>query len=310
MPGSGGVPAGEAMTVEQPASAPATPHVRQRPVAAVVFWDFDGTVYRAPAGCRRYGEEISRSLLPAHRGEYLARLDQYLSGRGGIGAADGWEAAVELAAQYSLAAHCPPSGEDERGGKRGDRAGARGTGARGAGKEGQALGQGRWHEEFRRAREYLEGGACPLEVPVGLPEAISRMRSASRHVLVTNTPSFGVYGLLQRLGVAGCFDEVVCEAVKPAFLPARLSGAAAVYGLEMRAVLCVGDHFGNDVAPALVAGAAGAYVNAYGAGPAGAADFEGPVLEAILGGIEGWVAAAASDPLRALAQVTPPAQGL
>ena len=136
------------------------------------------------------------------------------------------------------------------------------------------------------------------------------MRSASRHVLVTNTPSFGVYGLLQRLGVAGCFDEVVCEAVKPAFLPARLSGAAAVYSLEMRSVLCIGDHFGNDVAPALAAGAAGAYINAYGAGPTGKADFEGPVLEAMLPGIEAWVAAAGDAPLRELAELTPPAQGL
>ena len=278
------------MTVQHPASAPATPHIRRRPVAAVVFWDFDGTVYRAPAGCRRYGEEISRSLSPADQEEYLARLDQYLSGRGDIGAADGWEAAVELAARYSFAAHFSPSGD--------------------AGKEGHALGQGRWHDEFRRAREYLEGGSCPLEVPAGLPEAISRMRSASRHVLVTNTPSFGVYGLLQRLGVAGCFDEVVCEAVKPAFLPARLSGAAAVYGLEMGAVLCVGDHFGNDVAPALAAGAAGAYINAYGVGPTGKADFEGPVLEAMLPGIEAWVAAAGDGPLRELAELTPPAQGL
>jgi FMN phosphatase YigB (HAD superfamily) len=293
------------MKAQPPASAPATPHIRRRPVAAVVFWDFDGTVYRAPAGCRRYGEEISRSLRPADRGEYLARLDQYLSGRGGIGAPDGWEAAAELAAQYSLAAHSPPEGEDERGGEPGN-----GTSARATSKEGQALGQGRWHEEFRRAREYLEGGACPLEVPAGLPDAISRMRPVSRHVLVTNTPSFGVYGLLQRLGVAGCFDEVVCEAAKPALLPARLSGAAAVYGLEMGAVLCVGDHFGNDVAPALAAGAAGAYINAYGAGPAGAADFEGPVLEAMLPELQGWVAAAAGDPLPALAPVTPPAQGL
>ena len=299
------------MTVQHPASAPATPHIRRRPVAAVVFWDFDGTVYRAPAGCRRYGEEISRSLSPADQEEYLARLDQYLSGRGDIGAADGWEAAVELAAQYplaaqySLAAPSPPSGEDERGGAGQMRADGRVTS-----KEGHALGQGRWHDEFRRAREYLEGGSCPLEVPAGLPEAISRMRSVSRHVLVTNTPSFGVYGLLQRLGVAGCFDEVVCEAVKPAFLPARLSGAAAVYSLKMRSVLCVGDHFGNDVAPALAAGAAGAYINAYGVGPTGKADFEGPVLEAMLPGIEAWVAAAGDGPLRELAELTPPAQGL
>ena len=118
------------------------------------------------------------------------------------------------------------------------------------------------------------------------------MRPVSRHVLVTNTPAFGVYRLLGRLGVAECFDEVVCEAAKPTLLPARLSAAAAIYGLEMPSVLCVGDHFYNDVAPALAAGATGAYVNAYGTGPAGAADFEGPVLEAIISDIERWVSSA------------------
>ena len=95
----------------------------------MVFWDFDGTIYRAPAGCRRYGEEIARSLLAAQRGEYLARLDQYLARQGGIDAQDGWEAAVELAAQYPLA--------DDGGGSS------------------RPEGQGRWQEEFRLAREYL-----------------------------------------------------------------------------------------------------------------------------------------------------------
>ena len=84
--------------------------------------------------------------------------------------------------------------------------------------------------------------------------------------------------MLHRTGLAECFDEVVCEAAKPAMLPARLSAAAAVFGLPISAVLSVGDHFGNDVAPAIGAGAAGAYVNPYGVRPKGAADLEGPTL--------------------------------
>ena len=290
------------MSSESPA-APATPHILRRPVAAVVFWDFDGTVYRAPAGCRRYGEEIARWLAPGQRGEYLASLDHYLSGQGGIDAADGWEAAVELAGRYLVAGH----GNGERDGDDGDRQPAAKRFGSSAGEDRAAagarpqsespvgpavVGPSRFHEEFRRAREYMESGECPLEVPRGLPEAISRMRPVSRQILVTNTPAFGVYRLLGRLGVAACFDEVVCEAAKPTLLPARLSATATVYGLDMTSVLCVGDHFGNDVAPALAAGAAGAYINAYGAGPAGAADFEGPVLEAILSDIERWVRAA------------------
>ena len=294
------------MTSESPA-APATPHILRRPVAAVVFWDFDGTVYRSPAGCRRYGEEIARSLPRGQRGEYLASLDHYLSGQGGIDAADGWEAAVELAGRYLVASN--GNGDRDGGGGGGRQPAGEGFGSsasedraaadihpQGEAPVGPAVvGPSRFHEEFRRAREYMESGECPLEVPRGLPEAISRMRPVSRQILVTNTPAFGVYRLLGRLGVAACFDEVVCEAAKPALLPARLSATATVYGLEMPSVLCVGDHFHNDVAPALAAGAAGAYVNAYGAGPAGAADFEGPVLEAILSDIERWVSTAGAS---------------
>lgn len=229
----------------------ASPHIPLREVKAAIFWDFDGTVYRAPAGCRRYGQEIAKCLPPDQAGEYLATLDRYLAGEGGIEAADGWEAAAKAAGEY--------------------------------------LGRNGWHEEFRNARTYLESGDCPIEVPAGLRETISRLRRRARQFLLSNTPSFGVFGLLSKLGIADLFDEVVCEAGKPALLPARLSAAARVLGLPVGAVLSVGDHFQNDVAPALAAGAAGAYVNTFGAGPSGIADLEAPKMELLLPAIERWV---------------------
>lgn len=248
-----------------------SPHITRRDIRAVIIWDFDGTVYRSPAVCRRYGEEIALSLGPEDREEYLAMLDRYLRGEGGVDAADGWGAAVRLVAAYPLV----------------------------AGRQHASAGQ--WSEEFRRTREYMDSGDCPLEVPAGLPEAVSRMRTASRHVLVTNTPSWGVFALLERLGVADCFDEVVCEAGKPARLAARVTAAASIYELPMRAVMSVGDHYGNDVAPVLAVGAAAAHVNPYRAGPARAASqhgsgdavhLEAKTLEELLPAIEGWVATA------------------
>jgi FMN phosphatase YigB (HAD superfamily) len=179
------------------------PHVPARSISSVIFWDFDGTVYRAPSAYRRYAEEISLGLPPARRPAYLERFERYLQGEGGIEAADAWDAAM-----------------------------------RAAGRDGDPA---RHQEAFRRAREYLDSEECAIEVPAGLRETVERIRPRSRLVLLSNTPAFGVFGLLGRLGVADLFDEVVCEAGKPGSLPARLAAARAVFGLPADALLSVGD---------------------------------------------------------------------
>ncbi|MGH9107608.1 MAG: HAD family hydrolase [Acidimicrobiales bacterium] len=247
--------------------APRSPHIPGRAIKAAILWDFDGTVYRAPGACRRYGEEIALSLAPGRRQAYLATLDRYLSGQGGLEAADGWEAAVKAAAEQMGSEQVGPGQVD--GGKRS------------------------WERAFRKAREYLESGECPVEVPAGLAEAVARLRPSVRQILLSNTPAFGVFGFLKSLGIAELFDEVVCEAAKPAFLPARLRATAEVFGLPMRALLSVGDHFANDIAPAMASGATAAYVNAMGAGPSGVADLEAPSLEELLPAVERWTADAA-----------------
>lgn len=225
-------------------------------MSSAIFWDFDGTVYRAPSACRFYAEQISLSLAPSERAAYLDRVERYLEGKGGLDAADGWEAAVKAA-----------EGQDD---------------------------PARRPEAFRKARAYLESGQCPIEVPAGLRATVELLRPTSRQLLLSNTPAYGVLGLLGRLGVADLFDEVVCEAAKPAALPARLAAAQAIFGLPASALLSIGDHFANDIAPALGAGAATAYVNAFGAGPAGAATFEAPALEGLLGSVRDWALALAA----------------
>jgi FMN phosphatase YigB (HAD superfamily) len=226
---------------------------RRRSVRSAILWDFDGTVYRAPAACQRYAEEISRSLPPAQRPAYLERVERYLRGEGGVQAADGWEAAVMAA-----------EGEDD---------------------------PSRRREAFRRAREYLQSGHCRVDVPAGLRETVERLRPVCRQFLLSNTPAYGVFGLLQRLGLADLFDEVVCEAGKPASLPARIAAVRGVFGLPAHRVLSAGDHFPNDIAPALGAGAATAYIDPFRAGPTALATFEASTLEALLAPIEAWGAA-------------------
>jgi FMN phosphatase YigB (HAD superfamily) len=238
---------------------PTGPASTVRSVRCAILWDFDGTVYRAPAACRRYAEEIALSLPRGKRSAYLERVDRYLAGEDGLEAADGWDAALRAAL-----------GEDD---------------------------PSRRQEAFRRARAYLESRRCPVEVPAGLRATLERLRPACRQLLFTNTPAYGVFRLLQRLGLADLFDEVVCEAGKPACLPARLAAVRQIYCLSANAVLSVGDHFPNDIAPALAAGATTAYVDPFGVGPRGRATFESKSLEQLLPSIESWARAMASAPV-------------
>ncbi|MGH9060692.1 MAG: HAD family hydrolase, partial [Acidimicrobiales bacterium] len=219
-------------------------------VSSVIVWDLDGTVYRSQAACRHYGEQIALTMAPERRAPYLDRLDAFLGMKGGLEAADGWEAAVIAA-----------------GGRPGDH---------------QA-----WAEAFAATRLFMLGDGCDLEIPAGLTDLATRLRPAARLVLASNTPTSGVLPLLDRLNLAGLFDEIVCASTKPAGFGQRLAGLAAVYDLPRRAVLSVGDHFGNDIEPALAAGASAAYVDPFGVGPAGRADLEAASLEDLLGPIEG-----------------------
>lgn len=222
----------------------------------VLVFDLDGTLYRSAAACRHYAEGIAETLDPDARDAYVAAVEQYLEARGGVDASDGWEAAVLLAG-----------------------------GARGASRA--------FAEQFARTRAFMLTDACALELPDGLVELLDNAAGRARRVLVSNTPSFGVMPLLNRLGLAERLDEVICDAAKPYRFAERLRAHAAVEGVPVRAVLSIGDHFVNDIAPALDAGCSTAYINPFGVGPHGRAELEAPRLEDLLGEIETWLAAPA-----------------
>lgn len=221
-------------------------------VRAVLVFDLDGTLYRGTAACLHYAQGIAATLDPAARAGYLRAVERFLRAGEGVEAADGWEAAVLLAG-----------------------------GARGASRA--------FAEPFARTRAFMLTDACELEVPDGLVELLERSAGTARRVLVSNTPSYGVMPLLNRLGLAERLDEIVCDAAKPHRFAERLAAYAEIEGLQPRAVLSIGDHFVNDIAPALEAGCATAYVDPFGVGPRGRADLEAPRLEALLGELEAWL---------------------
>lgn len=235
------------------------------PVAALV-WDLDGTLYRGTAACRHYARGIAETLPAARREEYLESVERFLAGDGGVDAADGWEAAVVLAG-----------------------------GARG---HSRAFG-----EQFARARDFMLTDGCELTVPSGLRGLLERLAGTARRVLVTNTPSYGVMPLLERLELTTLLDEIACDSDKPHRFDLRLTALADVLGIPRRSVLSIGDHFVNDIAPALAAGCGTAYVDPFGVGPSDRADFSATRLEEILEPIEAWVdEQPATEPTRVVAR--------
>ena len=226
---------------------------RGRP-SAVLVWDLDGTLYRGTAACLHYAQGIADTLDAGRRDAYLESMQRFLAGAGGVAAADGWEAAVVLAG--------------------------------GEGGASRAYG-----DAFASTRAFMLTDACDLEVPEGTPELLERVAGRARRVLVSNTPAYGVLPLLERLGVSGLFDEIACDSAKPNGFAVRLRALADGFGLPSRAVLSIGDHFVNDIEPALAAGCTTAYLDPFGVGPHGRADLEATRFEDLLDPIEEWVEA-------------------
>lgn len=217
----------------------------------VVVWDLDGTVYRSAEACRHYARGIAAELAEERRDAYLAALDGYLAGARGIEASDGWEAAVVLAG-----------------------------GPRGASRA--------YPDAFARTRAFMLTDECKLEMPHGVPELLERSAGRTRHVLMSNTPAFGVMPLLERLGVLALFDEIVCNAEKPDRFTARLAALARVHDVPFDSVMSIGDHFVNDIAPALALGCATAYIDPFRVGPGGRSTFEATRIEDLLPSLEAW----------------------
>jgi FMN phosphatase YigB (HAD superfamily) len=220
--------------------------------STALVWDLDGTLYRGTAACRHYAQGIAATLEEDRRDAYLDAIERFLGGEGGVHASDGWEAAVVLA-----------------GGERG---------------ASRAFG-----DAFASTRAFMLTDACELEVPEGVRELLERVEGSARRVLVSNTPSYGVMPLLDRLGALGLFDEIVCDSAKPNRFSVRLGALADTLGIPCTSVLSIGDHFVNDIEPALAAGCATAYVDPFGVGPHGKADLEGARFEDLLEPIGHWL---------------------
>ena len=239
--------------------------------------DFDGTVYRGDAAARGYARRVAAALAPAEAESYLDAFERYAALGVAAAAAPGtdpvdaaalracvdlWDAAARLSRRHGIGAEV-------------------------------------LEPAFAETRSAMLDPSCELEVVTGLMDTLAAVRGAVRVVLATNSPRQGLDPLLARLGVAQSFDEVVSGADKPAGLRRLLRRelGADLADRPWRA-FSLGDHYPNEIAPAVEIGAAAGYIDRFGRAD-GPATASAPVVEQLLPAIHAWVA----DPQAAAVRV-------
>ncbi|MEU6170563.1 HAD family hydrolase [Streptantibioticus parmotrematis] len=255
-----------------------------RPQAAslVLVTDFDGTLYRGDAPIRHYAAHAARALPATARTAMLAAVDRYLelgSPTAALRSANPAEADVlrraidgwDVVAQLGLRVH--------------------------------ALTLDTLNAAFDATRVHMATDACELEVPGGYRDLLTALRGAGvRVVLATNSPAAGLDTLLDRLELRPLLSMVVSSTAKPeglrrllrAELGPGVDGGPASGAVgenhptrEPGALFAVGDHWTNDIEPAVELGVPTGYIDRFGRadGPATAI---APDIEGLLPALRAW----------------------
>jgi FMN phosphatase YigB (HAD superfamily) len=211
--------------------------------ARLLVVDFDGTVCRGDAPVRYYAAAIAESMPPADARDFLSAIERYLSDGPAAAAAstdtveaaalreafDAWGAVLSLA--------------------------ARGYGAPAEITE----------QAFARCRQWMIDPACPVELVTPLMDALADLRGDARIVLVTNSPRDSMLPLLRRLGILDAFDDIVAGAGKPDGLRRFLQRSLGPdLGAGPWRLFSIGDHYRNDIEPAVELGEAAGYIDRFG----------------------------------------------
>ena len=232
--------------------------------------DFDGTVYRGDDPVRFYARRVAGSLPPAEAEAMLSSFERYLAV--GVRAADSCDDTVEAAAlresydAWGAAVHLAQ---------------------RVYGVPNKIV-----DESFVATRVHMLESGCELEPVTALLDVLKAVRGTARVVLATNSPPEGLMPLLDLIGVRDLFDEVVMDARKPDGLRRYLRAAL---GADLRErpwrLFSIGDHYRNEIEPAVEIGAGSGYIDRFGRvdGPATAV---AATVEGVLPTLLAW----ANDP--------------
>jgi FMN phosphatase YigB (HAD superfamily) len=183
----------------------------------IVVLDFDGTVCLGDGPALAYAE-AAFAALPADEGARAHRdLAAWMNGTGTGDHADSYGAI------HALAQGITP---DQR------------------------------REAYQASRRRLVHDDLGVTTPDGLAQLLDDLAEHDvERVLLTNSPAVGLGETLERLDLIGRFDQVVVEGHKGSRMRAHLT--TLLGDQDPRRLVSVGDHWKNDVGPAVEIGAVG-----------------------------------------------------
>jgi FMN phosphatase YigB (HAD superfamily) len=205
--------------------------------------DFDGTVYRGDEPVRFYARRVAESMHARAAEPFLASFESYLAL--GVRSADSCEDTVEAAAlresydAWGAAVHL----------------------AQRVYKVSNEIVEA----AFFASRIHMLESGCELEPVTALLDVLREVRARARCVLATNSPPEGVMPVLDLLGVTDLFDEVAMGLGKPDGLRRYLQYEL---GDDLRSrpwrLFSIGDHYRNEIEPAVEIGAGAGYIDRFG----------------------------------------------
>ncbi|MGO4888547.1 HAD family hydrolase [Anaerobacillus sp. MEB173] len=116
------------------------------------------------------------------------------------------------------------------------------------------------NESYNETKEYMVTDEFHLEKIIGLKEWLVSLKQDKQIVLMTNSDQDDVGRLLHELDLQNVFDHVITSAKKPTETKRLYHELMEHYKVKAEQVVSIGDNFLNEIAPALLMGMCGVYI--------------------------------------------------
>ncbi|WP_198852575.1 HAD family hydrolase [Alicyclobacillus sp. SO9] len=219
----------------------------------VFIFDLDGTVYEETSHFAVFERELAH-LLPAHaRPEFLATARNVLSGKHFLYFGDGYHAEsksiVKDGSYFTWTGEALSNGPHEAHGIHfaDDPWGIYGVVARHFGLSQRAI-----QSAFLATRRHMQSCDFVMTPMPGLADAIKHLLRKGVHlVLITNSPEPDSMAILNKLGLSFAFEQKIFNAKKQVNATSNFQQLHHYYQVPYEHMVSIGDHYRNEIAPAV-----------------------------------------------------------
>ncbi len=193
----------------------------------IVVFDFDGTIMVGDQPYLRCAEIISKKMTVKDADDFLSTVKAALNHSISFPGEDGWSMLASLSKRYAK--------------------------------------ESIFTEAFHETRKEMLSSEEMTYVPVSVKVLLTEIKPYSILALASNSPAKYVEPVLERYSLHSFFKYILPGAGKPAGLRQLVMNIANLEKLDgAYEVLSIGDHYVNDILPAVESGWDGAFVNPFG----------------------------------------------